>query len=75
VPEDVSVIGIDDHYLADFFGLSTVAQFPELQGRMAVEVLMEQLLPSSRTQGTFNTALPYELIVRSSTARVNTRRS
>ncbi len=74
VPEDISVIGIDDHYLAEFFGLTTVAQFPELQGRLAVEVLMDQLLPGQRATGTLNTSLPYELIVRSSTARVNSRR-
>ena len=74
VPEDVSVIGIDDHDLSEFFGLSTVAQFPELQGRLAVEVLMEQLHPGRRTQGTLNTSLPHELIVRSSTSRVSTRR-
>jgi hypothetical protein len=35
---------------------------------------MDQLHPSRRTQGTLNTSLPYELIVRSSTARVGTRR-
>lgn len=69
VPEDVSVIGVDDHELSDFFGLSTVAQFPELQGRKAVEMLMEQLHPSRRAHGTVNTSLPYELKVRSTTAR------
>ncbi|HEY8913368.1 LacI family DNA-binding transcriptional regulator [Lacisediminihabitans sp.] len=68
VPDDVSVIGIDDHELSDFFGLTTIAQFPQLQGRKAVEILMEQLHPSRRTQGTLNTSLPYELIVRSSTS-------
>ncbi|WP_394771649.1 LacI family DNA-binding transcriptional regulator [Lacisediminihabitans sp.] len=68
VPDDISVIGIDDHELSDFFGLTTIAQFPQLQGRKAVEILMEQLHPSLRAQGTLNTALPYELIVRSSTA-------
>jgi len=69
VPDDVSVVGIDDHELSEFFGLTTVAQFPQLQGRMAVEILMEQLHPSRRTHGTLNTSLPYELIVRSTTAR------
>lgn len=68
VPGDVSVIGIDDHELSDFFGLTTIAQFPQLQGKKAVDVLMEQLHPSRRTQGSLNTSLPYELIVRSSTA-------
>lgn len=74
VPGDVSVIGIDDHELSEFFGLSTVAQLPELQGRMAVEILMDQLQPGRRTEGTLNTSLPYELVVRSSTARIGTRR-
>jgi DNA-binding LacI/PurR family transcriptional regulator len=69
VPEDLSVIGVDDHDLAEFFGLTTVAQFPGLQGQKAVEILMEELHPGQRTQGALNTPLPYELIVRSSTAR------
>jgi LacI family repressor for deo operon, udp, cdd, tsx, nupC, and nupG len=69
VPEDVSVIGVDDHDLADFFGLTTVAQFPALQGKKAVEILMEQLQPGRRAQGVLNTPLPHELIIRSSTAR------
>lgn len=75
IPEDVSVIGIDDHELSAFFGLSTVAQFPALQGRKAVEILLEQLHPGRRTNGTLNTPLPYELIVRSSTARPDSRRA
>lgn len=74
VPDDVSVIGIDDHELSEFFGLSTVSQFPELQGKLAVEILMDQLHPSRRLTGSLNTALPYELIVRSSTARPATGR-
>jgi DNA-binding LacI/PurR family transcriptional regulator len=69
VPDDVSVIGIDDHELSEFFGLTTVAQFPALQGKLAVEILMDQLHPAKRAKGSLNTALPYELIVRSSTAR------
>jgi DNA-binding LacI/PurR family transcriptional regulator len=75
VPEDVSVIGIDDHELSDFFGLTTVAQFPALQGKLAVEILMDQLHPAKRAMGSLNTALPYELIVRSSTARPSHLRS
>ena len=68
VPDDVSVIGVDDHELSEFFGLSTVAQFPALQGRMAVDLIMDQLHPGHRTEG-MNTPLPFELIVRSSTSR------
>lgn len=69
VPDDLSVIGIDGHDLAEFFGLSTVAQFPGLQGHHAVEILMEQLNPVPHAVERLNTPLPYELIVRGSTAR------
>ncbi len=71
VPRDVSVIGIDDHDLADFFGLSTIAQFPQGQGKKAVEILMDQLHPGQSDQAGLNTPMPFELIVRSSTARPN----
>lgn len=74
VPDDVSVIGVDDHDLSEFFGLSTVAQFPALQGRQAVEILMDQLHPTRPSPRFLNTPLPYELIVRSSTARPGTAR-
>jgi len=69
VPRDVSVVGIDDHELADFFGLSTIAQFPQGQGATAVEILMDQLHPGQHDQAVLNTPMPFELIVRSSTAR------
>jgi LacI family repressor for deo operon, udp, cdd, tsx, nupC, and nupG len=73
VPADISVIGIDGHELSDFFGLTTVAQFPELQGRLAVELLMDELHPDRRTLGSSNTPLPFELMVRSTTARPSAR--
>ena len=69
VPRDVSVVGIDDHELAAFFGLTTVAQYPMLQGRMAVDVLMAELHPLHPQPDSLNTPLPYDLVVRSSTAR------
>ncbi len=73
VPDDVSVIGIDDHELSAFFGLSTVAQFPAQQGQKAVEILMEELHPGRRVEGSSNTAMHFELIVRQSTARPRRR--
>jgi LacI family repressor for deo operon, udp, cdd, tsx, nupC, and nupG len=69
VPRDVSIIGIDDHELAAFFGLTTIAQYPMLQGRMAVDVLMNELHPVHPEPESPNTPLPYDLVVRSSTAR------
>jgi len=62
-------VGIEDHELSDFFGLTTVAQLPERQGRLAVELLMDELNPNRHSLGSSNTRLPFELIVRSSTAR------
>lgn len=69
VPHDVSVVGIDDHELSEFFGLTTVAQFPRQQGEAAVNVLMSELLPQPDVVALLATELPYRLIVRSSTAR------
>jgi Transcriptional regulators len=69
VPRDVSIVGIDDHELAEFFGLTTVAQYPERQGRMAVDVLMTELDPRHPVPDAVDTPLPFDLVVRSSTAR------
>jgi LacI family repressor for deo operon, udp, cdd, tsx, nupC, and nupG len=69
VPRDVSIVGVDDHDLAAFFGLTTVAQYPMLRGRMAVDVLMAELHPAHPQPDSLNTPLPFDLVVRSSTAR------
>ena len=73
VPDDISIIGIDDHELSELFGLSTVAQFPARQGELAAGALLD-LLSSPRVgdepapqQGT---SLPIELILRTSTTRI-----
>jgi hypothetical protein len=44
VPQDVSVIGVDDHDLARLFDLTTVAQPVREQGRVAARLLVEKLL-------------------------------
>lgn len=68
VPGDVSIAGVDDHDLAAFFGLTTVAQYPMGQGRMAVDVLMTELAPGHHEPIALDTPLPFDLVVRSSTA-------
>lgn len=69
VPRDLSIVGIDDHELAPFFGLTTVAQHPEQQGERAVELLMRELEGPSGDDEPQNLQLPFDLVVRSSTAR------
>ncbi|WP_210479253.1 LacI family DNA-binding transcriptional regulator [Naasia sp. SYSU D00948] len=70
VPEDLSVVGIDDHELAPFFGLTTVAQYPGNQGARAVELLLSELgrdaAPSEDGEG--NEPLGFDLVIRSTTA-------
>lgn len=78
VPHDVSIVGIDDYEHSAFFELSTVAQFPGRQGETAVELLMRTLEPASSPADDASMAssaddaatipVPYELIVRGSTA-------
>ncbi|HYI34831.1 MAG TPA: LacI family DNA-binding transcriptional regulator [Glaciibacter sp.] len=70
IPRDLSIIGVDDHELADFFGLSTIAQFPQVQGKRAVEILMDELHPGVHDHAGWNTPMPFELITRVSTARL-----
>lgn len=67
VPEDLSVVGIDGHELGEFFQLTTVDQFPLGQGERAAAAVLAKLedAPLVPAPG----ALPYELIVRGTTAR------
>jgi DNA-binding LacI/PurR family transcriptional regulator len=71
VPQDISVIGLDDHDMSEFFGLSTISQSPRLQGKRAAELLLG--LIEAGTTGEVNieevTEWPVQLVVRSSTAR------
>jgi DNA-binding LacI/PurR family transcriptional regulator len=66
VPEDVSVIGIDDHDMAGVVGLSTVAQPAAEQGQLAANILLEQLYGVSEPP-VGPTLLPTRLVVRGST--------
>ena len=43
VPEDLSVIGIDDHEMASYFDLTTVAQPVHEQGRVAATQVLAAL--------------------------------
>ena len=67
VPEDISVIGIDDHELAESFHLTTMRQDPFRQGAVAARLLLDEIdgaPPPSRS-----VRMPVPLLVRATTAR------
>lgn len=71
VPDDLSVVGFDDHPLAARAGLTTVAQDVEAKGRAAVQALRREMArrddpaaPRGRSQ-----RLGVHLVVRQSTGR------
>jgi DNA-binding LacI/PurR family transcriptional regulator len=73
VPEDLSVIGVDGHELGEFFGLTTIDQFPRGQGERAAESILAMLEPTTDAGTTASPAvvgdLPFELVKRQTTAR------
>jgi DNA-binding LacI/PurR family transcriptional regulator len=76
VPKDLSVVGIDDHNLSEFYGLSTIAQKPAEQGRAAVKTLLDILaLPNAEDHDNVEEKKewPMKLVVRSSTAKFSKR--
>ncbi|MGN6132335.1 MAG: LacI family DNA-binding transcriptional regulator [Nocardioidaceae bacterium] len=65
VPQDVSVIGVDDHEMAEFFELTTVAQPVHEQGRLAAGLLLEAIEGGRRASAL---TVPTKLVVRATTA-------
>lgn len=68
VPEDISVIGIDDHELAEYFGLSTIAQPANELGRLGAQRLLDALAGTA-PPGPVETVVGTRLVVRRTTAR------
>lgn len=64
VPQQLSVVGVDGHELGALFTLTTVDQKPADQGRRAAERILRQVDGEHDDQPT----LPYELVVRGSSA-------
>lgn len=69
VPEDVSVIGIDDHEMADYFDLTTVSQPAHEQGRVAALQVLDAI--GHREQQPVQLILETRLVVRGTTAAPN----
>ena len=67
VPGDLSVIGIDDHDLAEGFGLTTMRQDPFAQGALATRMLLTELETGTPVRRR-SVILPVTLIARATTA-------
>lgn len=65
VPDDLSVIGVDGHEMAELVGLTTMAQDAYEQGVSAATLLLEMLTGSPVPP---DVVFPTQLVVRSSTA-------
>jgi DNA-binding LacI/PurR family transcriptional regulator len=66
VPEDLSVVGIDDHDFAEAMGLTTVRQRPDEQAELATKMLLDEL---NGVAGAVRSAVaPHQLIIRRTTA-------
>lgn len=72
VPNDISVAGFDDRELSESVGLTTVAHDPQLQGRLAAELVLGASVGDDEAKATHLTA-DARLVVRSTTARPPTR--
>ncbi|GAB4098469.1 LacI family DNA-binding transcriptional regulator [Sinomonas halotolerans] len=68
-PEDVSLIGLDDHPMSSFLGLSTVAQPVADQGAFAAALLAERLADPDGAGPPQDHRLPTTLIERKTTRR------
>jgi LacI family repressor for deo operon, udp, cdd, tsx, nupC, and nupG len=66
VPEDLSVVGVDDHEMAAFFELTTVAQPAHDQGRVAAQQVLAAL--GNDDWRPEQVVLPTRLVVRRTTA-------
>jgi DNA-binding LacI/PurR family transcriptional regulator len=66
IPEDVSLVGVDDHDFAPVIGLTTIRQHVEEHGTTAARLLLNDLEGDGAPIERVNA--PIELIVRSSTS-------
>lgn len=67
VPEDLSVIGIDDYEMSELFDLTTVAQPTEEQGRVAARQMLDAIDGGEAGRTPRRVVLPTRLVVRGST--------
>ena len=68
VPEDISVIGFDDHTIAQYTGLTTVAQPPQFEGQVAAAAAIAEIANPAYERK--NIVVPLSLVVRETTAKI-----
>jgi DNA-binding LacI/PurR family transcriptional regulator len=68
VPEDISVIGFDDHDIAQYIGLTTVAQPPQFEGQVAAAAAIAEITNPTLERRKF--VVPLSLMVRQTTAAI-----
>lgn len=71
VPEELSVIGIDDHEFSEAVGLTTVGQDPGAQAQLGTKMLLDEL--AGKEGAVESVSAPHELIIRGSTVPLRTR--
>ena len=71
VPDDVSIVGFDDHHFAEVYGLTTIRQDPRWQGETAGHLLLGQAAdPEHASRHPVGEA---QLVIRDSTGPVATQ--
>jgi DNA-binding LacI/PurR family transcriptional regulator len=68
VPGELSIIGIDNHALAETFGLTTIAQDAFGQGRLAAQLMLAELAGDPPRAGQLR--VPTTLIERATTRKL-----
>lgn len=69
VPDDISIVGFDNHEMAEYFDLTTIEQPVQMLGEMAAWSIMEKMKrPSSDMP---DLIMPTSLVVRNSTKKIS----
>jgi DNA-binding LacI/PurR family transcriptional regulator len=63
-PDNISIVGFDDHELAEVMDLTTIAQPVREQGRIAAQLLLDRIAGAEST----DRELPTRIVLRSSTS-------
>jgi DNA-binding LacI/PurR family transcriptional regulator len=69
VPEDISVIGFDDHEFSEIMGLTTIAQQPRFLGQLAASQILAAI--EKPESGLGKISVPTSLVIRQSVAKLN----